>query len=107
MHIRRAILAAGFVVGAMEAAQAQTPHWDLDCHYDNGSGAFLINIADKKTLGDMNAHNGSMNVTPGTITFSVAANDTPLLQAFEVTIDRASLKWSTNHPGYGGTCKKQ
>ena len=102
MRIVQAALA--FIAGIAPPAGAQTPKWDLVCNYTNGSIAFMANLAQKRSEGDMVSH--QIAVTPGTIKFGVSAHDTTLLQDFEVTIDRASLKWTTNKPGWGGVCKK-
>jgi hypothetical protein len=40
------------------------------------------------------------------IVFDVSESRTTLLQAFHVTVDRKSLEWATNKPGWGGTCRK-
>ena len=77
---------------------------DLICRYDNGSIAFLFNNAEHKASGDLVSD--PLAVSDGTITFDVSASRTTHLLDFHVTIDRASLKWATNKPGWGGTCQK-
>jgi hypothetical protein len=106
MRIQTAMWAIGLSLCATSAAQCQTPKWDLDCRYDNHSSAFMLNLATHRTLGDMVAHQHQIEVTSSTIKFNVVASETTLLQDFVVTIDRSSLKWSTNKPGWGGTCQK-
>jgi hypothetical protein len=86
------------------AADSQSPKWDLVCRYGNGSSAFEVSYAQHKASGDMVSD--QLVVGSGQITFDVSAARTTLLQDFHVTIDRASLKWTANKPGWGGTCQK-
>jgi hypothetical protein len=106
MRIQTAIRGIGLSLCMISAAQGEVQKWDLECRYDNGSIAFLLNLANHKTLGDMVAHQQQIEVTNSGIKFNVVASETTLLQDFAVTVDRLSLKWSTNKPGWGGTCRK-
>ena len=98
------VMAMGLGLVVASAAHAQPHPWDLVCRYDNGSIAFMINYAEHKASGDMVSD--QLAVSAGRITFDVSETRTTLLQAFHVTIDRASLKWTTDKPGWGGTCKR-
>jgi hypothetical protein len=83
------------------------PTWDLVCRYDNGSLAFSLDSATGKGQGDMRPHDQQLRKTDKTIEFDVKASETTLLQDFKVTIHLDTLKWTTNQPGWGGTCARQ
>jgi hypothetical protein len=106
MRIQTAIWAIGLSLCMISGAHGEVQKWDLECRYNNGSIAFLLNLANHKSLGDMIAHQQQVAITNSEIKFNVVASETTLLQDFVVTIDRLSLKWSTNKPGWGGTCRK-
>ena len=103
---RAVILSVALASGGVSQAYAQPVHWDLECKYNNGSIAFLLNYAEHRTMGDMVAHAHQVSISDSLIKFSVSASETTLLQDFDVTVDRASLKWTTNKPGWGGACRK-
>ena len=105
MRLRAAlVLAMGLSPGIASAAHAQPHRWDLACHYANGSIAFTVNYAEHRASGDMVSD--QVAVSAGQLTFDVSKTRTTLLQDFHVTIDRSSLKWTTDKPGWGGTCQK-
>ncbi len=102
----RVAIAPAFAMGlglvVASAAHAQPHKWDLFCRYDNGSIAFTVNYAEHKASGDMVSD--QLAIGDGKIVFDVSASRSTLLKDFHVVIDRKSHKWTTDKPGYGGTC---
>ncbi|MGZ3402365.1 MAG: hypothetical protein ACXWKN_03200 [Phenylobacterium sp.] len=96
-------LALALAFGAPVRSQ-QSPRPDLYCRYTNGSSAFSVYLASHRTSGDMVSD--QLSVSDAQIVFDVSAARTTLLQAFHIIIDRASLKWTTDKPGWAGTCSR-
>ena len=105
MHLRPAVLlSVALALGAASSARSQAPKPDLFCRYTNGSIAFEVFLAGHRASGDMVSD--QLAVSAAQVVFDVSAKRTTLLQDFHVIIDRASLKWSTDKPAYGGNCAK-
>jgi hypothetical protein len=98
------VLCLGVATGAAAPAHAQPPVPDLFCRYTNGSIAFSVYLAGHRASGDMVSD--QLTVSAAQIVFDVSKARTTLLQDFHVIIDRVSLKWTTDKPGWGGSCAK-
>ena len=104
MRLATAVLATGLALASASAAHSQALTWDLFCHYDHGSIAFTVSYARHRASGDMVSD--QLAVSDSRITFDVSAARTTLQQDFHVTIDRSTLKWTTDKAGWGGVCKR-